>query len=102
MVHRCPLHATVIDLASQTITSIDMQKKTYSVMTFDEMKQMMRQMSEKMNQNKNQGEMKFSVSAQDTGKTKRIAGLEATLFRGLRREKGALRAARGLAFSGRR
>jgi hypothetical protein len=77
MVHRSSLHATVIDLASQTITSIDMQKKTYSVMTFDEMKQMLQQMSEKMNQNKNQGEMKFSVSAQNTGKTKQIAGLEA-------------------------
>jgi hypothetical protein len=77
MVHRSPQRATVIDLASQTITSIDMEKKTYSVMTFEEMKEMLRQMSEKMNQNKNQGEMKFSVSVDNTGKTKQIAGLAA-------------------------
>jgi hypothetical protein len=77
MVHRSPQHATVIDLATQTITTINMEKKTYSVMTFDEMKQMLQQMSEKMHQNKGQGEMNFSVSANATGKTKQIAGLEA-------------------------
>ena len=49
-------HASVIDLGSQTITSIDMQKKQYTVMTFDEMKQMMEQMSQKMKQN-DKGEM---------------------------------------------
>ena len=38
----------MIDLGSGTITSIDLQKKQYSVMTFDEMKQMMEQMSQKM------------------------------------------------------
>src|SRR6185369_15640176 len=48
MVHRSSLHTTIIDLAGQTITTIDPQKKTYSVMTFAEMKQMMQQMSEKM------------------------------------------------------
>ncbi|HTQ54940.1 MAG TPA: hypothetical protein VMI94_10795 [Bryobacteraceae bacterium] len=77
MVHRTPQHATVIDLASQTITSIDLQKQTYSVMTFDEMKQMMQEMSEKMHQNKD-GEVNFKVSANETGKTKQIAGLQAT------------------------
>src|SRR5262245_33770057 len=38
LVHRNQLHASVIDLASQTITSIDLEKKTYSVVTFEEMK----------------------------------------------------------------
>jgi hypothetical protein len=77
MVHRSSTHTSVIDLAAQTITSIDMQKKTYSVMTFDQMKQAMQQMSDKMKQNKNQGEMKFSVSANNTGKTKQISGYDA-------------------------
>ena len=39
MLHKSNTHATVIDLDSQTITSIDFQKKQYSVMTFEEMKQ---------------------------------------------------------------
>ena len=79
LVHRNSLRATVIDLSSQTITSIDLQKKTYSVMTFDEMKQALQQMSDKMNQSKakGKGEMKFKVSASNTGKTKQVAGYEA-------------------------
>src|SRR5690348_2786227 len=39
MIHKSNTHASVIDLDTQTITSIDFQKKQYSVMTFDEMKQ---------------------------------------------------------------
>lgn len=79
MVHRSPQHTAVIDLASQTITSIDMQKKTYSVITFEEMKQALEQMSQKMQQQKNndKGDMKFKVSAKKTDNTKQINGFEA-------------------------
>jgi hypothetical protein len=79
MVHRTSTHASLIDLASGTITTIDFQKKQYSVMTFEEMKQMMEQMSQKAqkSQKPNQPEMKFKVSANATGKTKHVAGLEA-------------------------
>ncbi len=76
MMHRSANHASIIDLGSQTITSIDMQKKQYSVMTFDEMKQMMEQMSEKMKQN-DKGEVSFKVSAKSTGKAKQVAGFDA-------------------------
>ena len=76
MVHRSANHASVIDLGSSTITSIDFQKKQYSVMTFDEMKQMMEQMSQKMQKN-DKGEMKFKVSANATGKTKQVSGFDA-------------------------
>jgi hypothetical protein len=76
MLHRSATHVSVIDLGSQTITSIDLQKKQYSVMTFDEMKQMLEQMSEKMKQN-DKGEMTFKVSANATGKTKQVSGLDA-------------------------
>jgi hypothetical protein len=76
MVHRTATHASVIDLAAGTITSIDFQKKQYSVMTFEEMKQMMEQMSQKMQKN-DKAEMKFKVSANATGKSKQVSGFEA-------------------------
>ena len=75
MVHRSQTHASVIDLASQTITSIDLQKKTYSVMTFDEMKQALENMQQRMKQN-DQGQMNFKVEANATGKTKQVGSLD--------------------------
>src|SRR5215471_14562354 len=69
MVHKTSSHASVIDLGSQTITSIDFQKKQFSVMTFD-------QMTQKMKQN-DKGEMSFKVSANATGKTRQAAGFDA-------------------------
>jgi hypothetical protein len=79
MVHRTATGASVIDLGSGTITHIDFQKKQYSVMTFEEMKQMMEQMSQKAqkSQKGDQAEMKFKVSANATGKSKQVSGLEA-------------------------
>jgi len=80
LVHRTALHAAIIDLAAQTITSVDLQKKTYSVMTFDEMKQALEQMQQKMQQkrpNGDQPDMKFKVSSNNTGQTKQINGFEA-------------------------
>uniref|UniRef100_Q026E5 DUF4412 domain-containing protein n=1 Tax=Solibacter usitatus (strain Ellin6076) TaxID=234267 RepID=Q026E5_SOLUE len=76
MLHRSANHASVIDLGSQTITSIDLQKKQYTVMTFEEMKQMIDQMAQKMKQN-DKGEMSFKVSAKSTGKAKQVAGFDA-------------------------
>jgi hypothetical protein len=80
MVHRSPQHATIIDLGQESITSIDFQKKTYSVMTFAEMKQMMEQMSQRLQQqqanNGDQVSMKFKVSAKSTGADKSINGFD--------------------------
>jgi hypothetical protein len=76
MLHRTQTHASVIDLSSQTITSIDMQKKTYSVMTFEEMKQFLEQMQQRMKKN-DKGELSFKVEANPTGKTKQVAGFDA-------------------------
>jgi len=76
MVHRSALSGSIIDLDAQTITTIEFQKKTYSVMTFEEMKQMLAQMSEKMKQN-DQAQMNFTVSADKTGKTQQISGYDA-------------------------
>jgi len=78
MVHRTSTHASVIDLASGTITNIDFQKKQYSVMTFEEMQQLIEQMSQKMQKSqKGKAEMKYKVSANATGKSKQVAGFEA-------------------------
>lgn len=77
MAHRTAFHASIIDLEAQTITSIDLQKKTYSVMTFDQMKQMMDQLSQRMPQQSNPNNITFKVSAKATGNAKQIAGLDA-------------------------
>ena len=78
MVHRTQQQATVIDLAAQTVTTIDLQRKTYTVMTFEEFRQMMEQMSQKMQKSQSQGgQMEFKISTKDTGNTKEIAGYQA-------------------------
>ncbi len=77
MVHRSPTHLQIVDLGSQTITSVDLEKKTYTVMTFDQMKQMLDEMSKKMGENKDKGEMNFKVSANATGKTKSVEAMDA-------------------------
>ncbi|MGH9584796.1 MAG: hypothetical protein ACRD4O_17885 [Bryobacteraceae bacterium] len=74
MMHRGADSASIIDLDAQTITPIDFQKHTYSVMTFEQMKQMLDQLSRKMKQNNTQ--MQFKVTAHATGATRRISGLD--------------------------
>jgi hypothetical protein len=74
MVHRSGTTATVIDLGNDTITTIDMQRKTYSVMTFEQMKQMLSQLSKG---DKDQAQLNFKVSANSTGSTKQVAGFDA-------------------------
>jgi hypothetical protein len=77
MVNLGPTHASIIDLNKETITSIDFQKKTYSVMTFAEMQQAMQQMAEKMKEKQPDADMKFKVSVDNTGQTKDIGGMPA-------------------------
>jgi hypothetical protein len=74
---RSTTHLHLIDLDKRTITEVDFQKKTYSVMTFEEMKQAMENMSKKMKDKNSDAEMNFKVSADATGKSKQIAGYEA-------------------------
>ena len=78
MAHRSDLHSSIVDLHAQTITSIDMQKKTYTVMTFEQMRQMMEQMAQKMHQqDPDNPQMQVKVSADATGKTRQISGVDA-------------------------
>src|SRR5690349_7590966 len=46
MVHLGASHASIIDLSKETITEVDFQKKTWSVMTFAQMKAMLQQLAE--------------------------------------------------------
>src|SRR5579885_2986674 len=79
LARRSANHLELIDLSNQTITSVDLQKKTYSVMTFEQMKQMLNQVSEKMQEqkNSNSGQVNWKVSAAATGNTKPVAGYDA-------------------------
>ncbi len=74
MVHRSDNDATIIDLGAQTITNVDFQKKTYSVMTFDQMKQALEAAQQKAGGSGTK--MEFKVSVDSTGKTQQIAGLD--------------------------
>jgi hypothetical protein len=78
MVHLSQDHAQIIDLGKETITRVDFQKKTYSVMTFAQMKQMLDQMSQKMREKQGEGaDVQFKVSVNATGQTKQIGGFDA-------------------------
>jgi hypothetical protein len=77
----------VIDLGAETITHIDTQKKTYSVMTFADMARAMQQASDKMAAKRGEieakkkeadasADMNFKVSVKPTEKTRQISGLD--------------------------
>ena len=78
MVHKTADSATITDLDSETITHIDFVKKSYSVMTFAQMKEAMEQMAQKM-KSQTQGQpsgadVDWDVKINDTGATKNIQG----------------------------
>jgi hypothetical protein len=88
MLHGSKDRASVIDLDSETITEINYQKKTYSVMTFAEMKQAMeqamqrvkdapKQQQQESQQQKPDVKTDFKLDVKDTGQSKEIAGLQA-------------------------
>jgi hypothetical protein len=73
-----PHTGQIIDLDKETITSIDFDRKTYSVMTFAQMKQMMDDMRARLNQaQKDNPNIETKVSVRDTGRTKQIDGTNA-------------------------
>jgi hypothetical protein len=76
-------HISVVDLDQETITNIDLDRQTYSVMTFAEMKQVMENAAQSMQQRtgKDSGDpnvdANFKVSAKATGQDRSIQGLDA-------------------------
>jgi hypothetical protein len=79
--------ATVIDLDKESITEINLAKKTYSVVTFAQMKAAMEKALADAQKQQKKGdqpanvEAKFKVSAKATGKSKTINGLNAKELR---------------------
>ena len=63
--------STIWDLDAGTVTTVNTDKKTYSVMTFEQMRQMMedsmKKMQEALGKKKNDVELNWKVSVQDGG-----------------------------------
>lgn len=88
-----PDQIQIIDLDKETITQIDVQKKTYSVMTFDQMKQAIENARQQMQQqappqaqaaqpapdpNAQNIQMSFDVKVRKTGSQKEVSGLQSS------------------------
>lgn len=69
---------TVYDLDTQTVTTVNHEKRQYSVITFAEMQQAMQRMSEKMS-GKDGADIKYSVDIRDGKKSQDVYGYPAKL-----------------------
>ncbi len=68
----------ITDLDKETITNVNLDKRTYSVMTFAQTKEMMEQMAQKAQSNKpDTANLDFAVDVKDTGQTRSFLGKEA-------------------------
>ncbi len=77
MAHISRSHISIIDLDKETITSVNVPKKEYSVMTFADMGEMMKRMSEKMQSKDANADVNWKASMNDTGQKKVINGFNA-------------------------
>ncbi|MDQ2945254.1 MAG: hypothetical protein M3Y27_04820 [Acidobacteriota bacterium] len=77
MSHMTADSAQIIDLDKETITSVNYAKKQYSVMTFEQMKQMMQDMADRMGQKTNDADVNFKADVRETGQSKMVGGLNA-------------------------
>ena len=76
MIRKSQYNASITDLDAETITTINFDKKTYSTMTFAQMRQAMDDMMKQMDKSKsNVSDMKFDIKIKDTGATKNINGI---------------------------
>jgi hypothetical protein len=68
--------AHIIDLKSETVTEVNFDKKTYSVVTFAQLAYMMKRMDEQMKSEKGKPvqNLTIKVSVDKTGKTRESAG----------------------------
>lgn len=69
----------IIDLDKETITEIDFQHRTYSVITFAQMAEALQQLEAKMKSEKGteQADLSVKASVKDTGQSKAISGVNA-------------------------
>ncbi len=84
LAHVFPDSISIIDLGNETMTEVNMEKKTYATITFAEMREAMQKMAvrmeEAMAKQKNSGQpapqMDFQVNIKRTGQTRTISGLD--------------------------
>lgn len=79
LVHKSAERIEIIDLDRETITQINPANRTYSVVTFAQMKQAMEDASKKMQDagKPNTSNLEYEVSVRETGQTRTIAGRDA-------------------------
>lgn len=90
MVHASAESAQVTDLDKETITHIDFEKKTYSVMTFEQMRRMFEDMRTKMANAPNQPaeapktadqpDLSFKGNVRETGQKRDVSGVRASEY----------------------
>lgn len=86
-----PTQIQIIDLDKETITQVDVEKKTWSVMTFEQMKQAMENARQRMQQeaakqkpeqaqnaDAQDVQLSFDVKVRKTGATKDVSGLNSS------------------------
>ncbi|MBE0657866.1 MAG: hypothetical protein IH602_09260 [Bryobacteraceae bacterium] len=68
---------SIVDLDAETMTSIDLKDKKYSVITFAEYRQALKALTDKMSQQKGaeNAQMDFDVKVDQTGQAKTIEGM---------------------------
>jgi hypothetical protein len=66
----------IIDLDAETMTDIDLEKKTYSVITFADFGKAMQKLSQKMGQKNDSAQMNFKADVKNTGATRTINGFQ--------------------------
>ncbi len=80
-------YSEIVDLDKETITNIDNQKKTYTVMTFEEMRQQIAEATRRAREKQAQSnqpttdpdaKLDFHVNVRNTTNTKDVAGLKAS------------------------
>lgn len=88
MAHISPEHTEIIDLDKETITSIDNEKRVYTVRTFEQMREEMQKAMEKAKEEQQKKgapaqtadsntDVKFQVHVRNTGAAKDVSGLNA-------------------------
>ncbi len=66
----------IIDLAKETMTEVNLEKKTYSVLTFAEFSEAMKRLASKMSQGNAEG-VQFKADVKQTGQKREISGYSA-------------------------
>ena len=102
LVHVLPDTMSIIDLASETMTEVNLEKKTYASITFAEMREAMEKMAARMQEamakSKKSGEpapqIDMKMSIKGTGQTRSISGIDTRQYimlidMGVKAEPGA-------------